>query len=125
MMLMNHSCWKYFGIVIDEGLTLDSHITQACSKVCIRTKLLLRICGFINEDLIYIHFVYANCVLDGANKTGEDKSRIQQKDTIRAVLKVDYCLLTMRPFAERNRYTLEKNIKTVIVKIVYEGISNI
>ena len=119
---------KYLGLLLDQHLTFDSHVTKLCGKIASRTSLMWRIRSFIPrslalnlyKSLVYPHFSYCSFILDGISETLKNKLQCYQNAALRAVMNVDMTYSSTRMLAELKIDNVRTEMKKATCKMVYK-----
>jgi hypothetical protein len=111
--------FKLLGVLFDEYLSFDAHITYLCSKISKSLFCINRIKNFINQEtrktlycaVVHSHLVYCINVYSCANSTSINKLKIKQKEAIRIISNAGYRDHTAPLFAQLKILPLDQLIK--------------
>jgi hypothetical protein len=90
--------FKILGVLFDEFLSFDDHISHLCAKVSKSLFCINRIKNFVSQEtkktlysaMIHSHLVYCMSIYGCANKTSLNKLKIKQKEAIRVICNAGY-----------------------------------
>ena len=90
--------FKLLGVLFDEYLTFDDHISNVCTKISKSLFCINRVKKFVNEStrktlyfaMIHSHIVYCMSIYSCANSTSLNRLRIKQKQAIRVICNAGY-----------------------------------
>jgi hypothetical protein len=90
--------FKLLGVMIDEYLSFDAHVTHLCAKTSKSLFCLNRIKNFVDQHsmkmlyyaMIHSHLSYCINVYGSANTTNLQRLRIKQKESIRVITNSGY-----------------------------------
>jgi len=119
--------FKLLGVLLDEYLTFDDHITNLCSKISKSLFCLNRVKNFVNLEtrktlyfaMIHSHLVYCMNVYSCANMTSLNRLRSKQKEAIRIICNAGYREHTAPLFAQLKILPLDQLIQFNILKFVH------
>jgi hypothetical protein len=119
--------FKLLGVLFDEFLTFDDHISFLCSKISKSLFCINRVKNFISQDtlktlyfaMVHSHVAYCLSVFSCANKTSMNRLKLKQKEAIRIVCKAGYRDHTAPLFARLKILPLEQMIELSILKFMH------
>jgi hypothetical protein len=90
--------FKLLGVLFDEYLSFDAHVTSLCAKISKSLFCLNRIKNFVTPDamkmlyfaMVHSHIVYCLNIYSCANVTTLKPLKLKQKEAIRIVCNVGY-----------------------------------
>jgi hypothetical protein len=90
--------FKLLGVLFDEYLSFDAHVTSLCAKISKSLFCLNRIKNFVTPDamkmlyfaMVHSHIVYCLNIFSCANVTTLKPLKLKQKEAIRIVCNVGY-----------------------------------
>jgi hypothetical protein len=121
------SSFKLLGILFDEYLTFDDHISHLCSKISKSLFCINRIKDFVDQKtrkmlyfvMVHSHIVYCINIYSCANTTSLNKLRIKQKEAIRIISNAGFREHTAPLFAQLSILPLDQLIKLHILKFMH------
>jgi hypothetical protein len=124
--------FKLLGVLFDEYLSFDAHITYLCSKISKSLFCINRIKNFINQEtrktlycaMIHSHLVYCINVYSCANSTSLNKLKLKQKEAIRIIANAGYRDHTAPLFAQLKILPLDQLIKFCALKFMHSFTQN-
>ncbi len=119
--------FKILGILFDEFLTFDDHITHLFAKVSKSLFCINRVTNFVSQDTlktlysatVHSHLVYCMSIYSCANKTSLNRLKIKQKEAIRIICNVGYRDHTAPVFARLKILPLDQLIELSILKFMH------
>jgi hypothetical protein len=119
--------FKLLGVLFDEFLTFDDHISHLCAKVSKSLFCINRIKNFVSQEtkktlysaMIHSHIVYCMSVYGCANKTSLNRLRIKQKEAIRVICNAGYREHTAPLFARLKILPLDQLIEHSVLKFMH------
>ena len=123
----NEKSFKLLGVLFDEYLSFESHISAICTKLTKSLFCIRRIKNFVNQNtlkmlyfaMIHSHIVYCLNIYSCANTTTLQKIRIKQKEAIRVVCNSPYRAHTAPLFRQMNILPLDELIKYSSLKLMH------
>jgi hypothetical protein len=111
--------FKLLGVLFDEYLSFDSHISQVCSKISKSLFCINRIKNFVDQKslltlyyaMIHSHLNYCLNVYSCANTTNLQRLRVKQKEAIRTISNAGYRDHTSPLFKQSKVLPLDDMIK--------------
>jgi hypothetical protein len=111
--------FKLLGVLFDEYLSFDPHISLVCSKVSKSLFCINRIKNFIDQKsllslyyaMIHSHINYCLNVYSCANTTNLQRLRVKQKEAIRVISNAGYRDHTQPLFKKQKILPLDEMIK--------------
>jgi hypothetical protein len=124
--------FKLLGVLFDEYLTFDSHITLLCSKISKSLFCINRIKNFVNGDslkqlyyaMVHSHLSYCLNVYSCANTTALQKLRVKQKEAVRVINLAGYRDHTKPLFQQCKILPLDEMIKYSRLKFMHNYVHN-
>jgi hypothetical protein len=85
--------FKLLGVLFDEYLSFDDHITDLCAKISKSLFCINRIKNFVNQDtlktlyfaMVHFNLVYCSNIYSCSNTTSLNKLRVKQKQAVRNI----------------------------------------
>jgi hypothetical protein len=119
--------FKLLGVLFDEYLSFDAHISSLCSKISKSLFCINRIKNFINQNtrktlyyaMVHSHIAYCINVYSCANSTSINKLRLKRKEAIRIITNSGYRDHTAPLFAQLKILPLDKFIKYNALKFMH------
>jgi hypothetical protein len=119
--------FKLLGVLLDEHLSFDYHISSLCAKVSKSLFCINRIKNFVTKNalkmlyfsMVHSHFVYCINIYGCANQTTLNKLKIKQKEAIRIISGAGYRDHTKPLFKSLNILPLEELIKFSALKFMH------
>jgi hypothetical protein len=120
-------CFKLLGVLFDEYLSFDPHISHICSKVSKSLFCINRIKNFVGQDslkklyyaMIHSHLTYCLNIYSCANTTNLQRLRIKQKEAIRVISHAGYRDHTSPLFKQNLILPLDEMIKFAALKFMH------
>jgi hypothetical protein len=111
--------FKLLGVLFDEYLSFDAHISHLCAKISKSLFCLNRIKNFVDQHamkmlyyaMIHSHISYCINIYGSANTTNLQRLRIKQKESIRVINNVGYRDHTSPLFKQNSILPLDEMIK--------------
>jgi hypothetical protein len=125
--------FKLLGILFDEYLSFDAHITHLCAKISKSLFCINRIKNFVNQDtrktlycaMVHSHLVYCINVYGCANSTSLNKLRLKQKEAIRIIANAGFRDHTAPLFAQLKILPLDELIRYNKLKFMHSFTHNL
>jgi hypothetical protein len=125
--------FKLLGVLFDEYLSFDAHITHLCAKISKSLFCINRIKNFVNQDtrktlycaMVHSHLVYCINVYGCANSTSLNKLKIKQKEAIRIIANAGFRDHTAPLFAQLKILPLEELIMYNKLKFMHSYTHNL
>ena len=119
--------YKALGVLLDEYLSFDEHISHLCAKIAKSLYCINRIKHFVTKKslkmlydaMIHSHLVYCINIYGCANPTALQKLKIKQKEAIRTIANVGYREHTSPLFKQFKILPIEKLIKFYNLKFMH------
>jgi hypothetical protein len=119
--------FKLLGILFDEYLSFDAHISHLCNKLSKSLFCINRIKNFVDKNsliklyyaMIHSHLSYCINVYGCAYTTSLQRLRVKQKESIRIVNNVGYRDHTLQLFKENLILPLDEMIKFAKLKFMH------
>jgi hypothetical protein len=119
--------FKLLGVLFDEFLSFDDHISHLCAKVSKSLFCINRIKNFVSQEtkktlysaMIHSHLVYCMSIYGCANKTSLNKLKIKQKEAIRVICNAGYREHTAPLFARLKILPIDQLIELSIIKFMH------
>jgi hypothetical protein len=119
--------YKALGILLDEYLSFDDHISYLCAKISKSLYCINRIKNFVTKKslkmlydaMIHSHIVYCINVYGCANQTSLQKLKVKQKEAIRIISNVGYREHTNPLFKQLKILPIDKLIKFSNLKFMH------
>jgi hypothetical protein len=119
--------FKLLGVLLDEYLSFDAHISQVCAKISKSLFCINRIKNFVNKDalkklyyaMIHSHLTYCMNIYSCANTTNLQRLRVKQKEAIRVINNAGYRDHTARLFKLNNILPLDALITFSKLKFMH------
>jgi hypothetical protein len=119
--------YKALGILLDEYLSFDDHISSLCAKISKSLYCINRIKNFVTKSalkmlydaMIHSHIVYCINIYGCANLTSLQKLKIKQKEAIRIIANVGYREHTNPLFKNLKILPIDKLIKLFNLKFMH------
>jgi hypothetical protein len=123
--------FKLLGVLFDEYLSFDQHITHICSKISKSLFCINKIKNFVKQDallmlyyaMVHSHLVYCLNVYSCANNTALNKLKIKQKQAIRIIANAGYRDHTEPLFAQLKIMNLDMMIKHAALKFMHNYVN--
>jgi hypothetical protein len=120
-------CFKLLGILFDEYLSFDAHISHLCNKISKSLFCLNRIKNFVDKTsmiklyyaMVHSHLSYCINVYGCAYTTSLQRLRVKQKESIRIVNLAGYRDHTHVLFKENQILPLDDMIKFAKLKFMH------
>jgi hypothetical protein len=121
------SSFKLLGVLFDEYLTFDDHISHLCSKISKSLFCINRIKNFGDQKtrkmlyfaMVHSHIVYCINIYSCANTSSLNRLRIKQKEAIRIISNAGFREHTAPLFAQLSILPLDHLIKLHILKFMH------
>jgi len=125
------TCFKLLGVLFDEYLSFDQHITHLCAKVSKSLFCINKIKNFVNQGtllmlyyaMVHSHIVYCINVYSCANKSALEKIRIKQKQAIRIITNSGFRDHTEPLFARLKILNVDKLIRHSALKFMHNYVN--
>jgi hypothetical protein len=122
--------FKLLGVLFDEYLSFDAHISLICSKISKSLFCINRIKNFVNKDslqqlyyaMIHSHLSYCLNVYSCANTTALQRLRLKQKEAVRVINLAGYRDHTKPLFQQCKILPLDQMIKLAKLKFMHSYI---
>jgi hypothetical protein len=122
--------FKLLGVLFDEYLSFEAHISHLCTKISKSLFCINRIKNFVNTDslkqlyyaMIHSHLSYCINVYSCANTTAIQKLRLKQKEAIRVIYLAGYRDHTKPLFQKCKILPLDEMIKFTRLKFMHNYI---
>ncbi len=119
--------YKALGVLLDEYLSFDEHISYLCAKISKSLYCINRIKNFVTKNslkmlydaMIHSHIVYCINVYGCANSTSLNRLIVKQKEAIRVISNVGYRDHTGPLFKQLKILPIEKLIKFANLKFMH------
>jgi hypothetical protein len=119
--------YKALGILLDEYLSFDEHISHLCAKISKSLYCINRLKNFVTKKslkmlydaMIHSHIVYCINVYGCANSTSLNRLKIKQKEAVRIISNVGYREHTSPLFKQLKILPIEKLIKFANLKFMH------
>jgi hypothetical protein len=119
--------YKALGILLDEYLSFDEHISHLCAKISKSLYCINRLKNFVTKKslkmlydaMIHSHIVYCINVYGCANSTSLRRLIIKQKEAVRTISNVGYREHTSPLFKQLKILPIEKLIKFANLKFMH------
>jgi hypothetical protein len=119
--------YKALGILLDEYLSFDEHISYLCAKISKSLYCINRLKNFVTKKslkmlydaMIHSHIVYCINVYGCANTTSLHRLKIKQKEAVRIISNVGYREHTSPLFKQLKILPIEKLIKFANLKFMH------
>jgi hypothetical protein len=119
--------YKALGVLLDEYISFDEHISHLCAKIAKSLYCINRIKHFVTKKslkmlydaMIHSHLVYCINIYGCANSTALQKLKIKQKEAIRTIANVGYREHTSPLFKQFKILPIEKLIKFYNLKFMH------
>ena len=124
--------FKLLGVMLDEYLSFDSHITLLCSKIAKSLYIINRVKNLLPKEslvtlyyaLIHSHLSYCTSIYGSATPTSLSKLVTLQKKAIRTICNVPYRTHTAPLFKHLQILPIEKLILYSKLKFMHSFIHN-
>jgi hypothetical protein len=124
--------FKLLGVLLDEYLSFDAHVTNLCSKISKSLFCMNRVKNFVNPAslkmlyfaMVHSHIVYCINIYGCANKTTLTKLFLKQKEAIRIISNAGYRDHTGPLFKHHEILPLEQLIKFTNLKFMHSYVNN-
>jgi hypothetical protein len=125
------TCFKLLGVLFDEYLSFDQHVSNLCSRVSKSLFCLNKLKNFVNQGtlvmlyyaMIHSHLMYCINVYGCANKSVLDKLRIKQKQAIRVIANAGYLDHTEPLFARLKIMNIDMLLKYAALKFMHNYVN--
>jgi hypothetical protein len=119
--------FKLLGVLLDEYLLFDAHVTNLCSKISKSLFCINRVKNFVNTAslkmlyfaMVHSHIVYCINIYGCANKTTLTKLFLKQKEAVRIISNAGYRDHTGPLFKRHEILPLEQLIKFSNLKFMH------
>jgi len=119
--------FKLLGVLFDEYLSFDPHISLVCSKVSKALFCINRIKNFIDQKsllslyyaMIHSHINYCLTIYGCANTTNLQRLRVKQKEAIRVICNAGYRDHTQPLFKKSNVLPIDELVKYVKLRFMH------
>jgi hypothetical protein len=119
--------YKALGVLLDEYLSFDEHISHLCAKISKSLFCINRIKNFVTskslkmlyDAMIHSHIVYCLNIYGCANQTSLQKLKIKQKEAIRIISNAGFRDHTNPLFKQLKILPLDKLIKYSNLKLMH------
>jgi len=123
----NEKSFKLLGVLFDEYLSFEYHISSLCAKVSKSLFCINRIKNFVTKpslkmlyfSMVHSHIVYCINIYSCANKTNLNKLQIKQKEAIRMISSAGYRDHTKPLFKSVNILPLDELIQFSTLKFMH------
>jgi hypothetical protein len=120
-------CFKLLGVMFDEYLSFDAHISHICTKISKSLFCINRIKNFVTKNsllklyyaMVHSHLAYCINVYGCANSTNLQRLRIKQKEAVRIINNVGYRDHTLPLFKQNGILPLDEMIKFAKLKFMH------
>jgi hypothetical protein len=124
--------FKLLGVLIDEYLSFNDHISHVCAKISKSLFCINRIKNFVNKNalvmlyytMVHSHLSYCLNIYGSANSTNLQRLRIKQKEAVRAICNLGYREHTYPLFKNLKILPLNEMIKYANLKFMHSYINN-
>lgn len=124
----NTKHFKLLGVLFDEYISFDDHISSLCVKISKSIFCINRIKHFIRPEalkmlyysMVHPHIMYCLNVYSCANSTSLNKLRIKQKEAIRIISRAGYRDHTAPLFAQLKILPLDMQIRHAMAKFMHQ-----
>jgi hypothetical protein len=125
--------FKLLGVLFDEYLSFDAHITHLCAKISKSLYCINRIKNFVNQNtrrtlycaMVHSHLVYCVNVYGCANSTSLNKLKLKQKEAIRIIANAGHRDHTAPLFAQLKLLPLDEIIRYNKLKFMHSYTHNL
>ncbi len=115
--------FKLLGVLIDEYLSFDDHISHLCTKISKSLFCINRVKNFVDSNtkkvfyfaMIHSHTMYCLSIYSCANNTSLNQLRIKQKAAIRIICNAGYREHTVPLFSQLKILPLDHMISLSIL----------
>jgi hypothetical protein len=119
--------FKLLGVLLDEYLSFDAHISQVCVKISKSLFCINRVKNFVNKDalqklyyaMVHSHLTYCVNIYSCANTTNLQRLRVKQKESIRIINNAGYRDHTVPLFKATKILPLDALIKFSKLKFMH------
>ena len=124
--------FKLLGVLFDEYLSFDAHITHLCTKIAKSLFCINRVKNFVTHEtlklmyfaMIHSHIVYCINIYGCANKTTLNKLWLKQKEAIRVISNAPYRAHSLPLFINLKILPINELIKFSNLKFMHNYCSN-
>jgi hypothetical protein len=124
--------FKLLGVLFDEYLSFDSHISHICAKISKSLFCINRIKNFVNKEslkklyfaMVHSHLSYCVNIYGCANTTNLQKLRVKQKAAIRTICNAGYRDHTKPLFKNQQILPIDELIKFERLKFMHKYRNN-
>jgi hypothetical protein len=121
------SSFKLLGVMIDEYLSFNAHISHVCAKVSKSLFCINRIKNFVNKAtlkllyyaMVHSHLSYCLNVYSCANTTNLQRLRIKQKEAVRIISNAGYRDHTKPLFLNQKILQFDDMVKFANLKFMH------
>jgi hypothetical protein len=119
--------YKALGVLLDEYLSFDDHISHLCVKISKSLFCINRLKNFVTskslkmlyDAMIHSHIVYCLNIYGCANQTSLQKLKLKQKEAVRIISNVGYREHTNPLFKKLKILPVDKLIKYSNLKLMH------
>jgi hypothetical protein len=119
--------FKLLGVLFDEYLSFNAHISHVCSKISKSLFCINKIKNFVNKNalkllyyaMVHLHLSYCINIYSCANTTNLQKLRVKQKEAIRIICNAGYRDHTIPLFISKKILPLNEMIKFATLKFMH------
>jgi hypothetical protein len=120
-------CFKLLGVMFDEYLSFDAHISHLCAKISKSLFCINRIKNFVDKNslvklyyaMIHSHLSYCINVYGCAVTTNLQRLRVKQKEAIRIINNVGFRDHTVQLFKQSGILPIDDMIKFAKLKFMH------
>jgi hypothetical protein len=120
--------FKLLGVLFDEYLSFDAHISHVCAKISKSLFCINRIKNFVNKEslkqlyyaMVHSHLAYCINVYGCSNTTNLQKLRIKQKAALRTISNAGYRDHTKPLFKKQQILPIDELIKFERLKFMHK-----
>jgi len=114
--------FKLLGILFDEYLSFEAHVSLLCSKISKSLFCINRVKNFVNSTALKMLYYITYCitVYSCANITTLNRLKLKQKEAIRIVSNAGYRDHTERLFKKQGILPLDDLVKYSILKFMHK-----
>jgi hypothetical protein len=124
--------FKLLGVLFDEYLSFNAHISHVCSKISKSLFCINKIKNFVNKNalkllyyaMVHSHLSYCINIYSCANTTNLQKLRVKQKEAIRIICNAGYRDHTIPLFKSQKILPLNEMIKFANLKFMHSYTHN-
>jgi hypothetical protein len=125
--------FKLLGVLFDEYLSFDDHISHLCTKISKSLFCINRVKNFVDSNtkkvlyfaMIHSHMMYCLSIYSCANSTSLNQLRLKQKAAIRIICNAGYREHTAPLFSQLKILPLDHMISLSILKFMHSFYHNL